>query len=176
MAKRSVAPIESARLRLRLLEERDLPLTLAWRNRDDIRRWFFHSAPIAPDQHQAWFAAYRERDDDFVFVIEERERGGYRPVGQIALYHVDRQARRGEFGRLMIGPPDAAGKGLATEATRALLAAAPDRLGLAEIHLEVLARNARAIKVYAACGFQVVGRDDAALRMTFCFGQTAARS
>ncbi|MGD0898820.1 MAG: GNAT family protein, partial [Thermoguttaceae bacterium] len=63
-------------------------------------------------------------------------------------------------------PPDAAGKGFASEATLALAAAAHDRLGLAEIHLEVLAGNARAIKVYAACGFQVLGRGDAMLRMS----------
>jgi diamine N-acetyltransferase len=173
MTKRSFPPIETERLRLRLLEERDLPLTRGWRNQEHVRRWFFHDERITPRQQRAWYAEYLRRDDDFVLIIEERGRTP-RPIGQIALYHVDWTARRAEFGRLMIGPPDACGKGLATEAARALLAAAPDRLSLEEVYLEVLARNARAIKVYAACGFRVVGRDDAVVRMSLSLRQTAA--
>ena len=48
MPKPPFLPIETERLRLRLLEERDLPLTLAWRNQDQVRRWFLHDQPIAP--------------------------------------------------------------------------------------------------------------------------------
>jgi len=51
-------------------------------------------------------------------------------------------------------------------AAGALLAAARERLGLEEVHLEVYAQNARAIAVYAACGFRVVGRAGPALRMS----------
>jgi RimJ/RimL family protein N-acetyltransferase len=165
MPKPPFPPIETERLRLRLLEERDLPLTLAWRNQDHVRRWFLHDEPLASHQHQAWYAEYRRRDDDFVFIIEQRG-GAASPIGQVALYHIDRQRRSGEFGRLMIGAAEARGQGLAREAARALLAAARDRLGLEEVHLEVRAENARAIALYAACGFQVVGRTAPTLRMS----------
>jgi RimJ/RimL family protein N-acetyltransferase len=187
VAKRLLAPLRIERLRLRLLEERDLPLTLAWRNQPHIRRWFFHGEPIAPAEHAAWYARYRERDDDFLFIIEEEKSESPRlpatapaaapsfprPVGQIGLYNIDWQRRSGEFGRLMIGAADAAGRGLAQDATRALVAMARDRLGLEELHLEVFAENAAAIRVYAVNGFQAVGRDDAVLRMSLSLVQTA---
>src|SRR5262245_34000210 len=70
MAKRWIAPLARGRIRLRLLDERDLPMTLLWRNQDHIRRWLFDSRVISPEEHRAWFDQYRERDDDFVFVIE----------------------------------------------------------------------------------------------------------
>jgi RimJ/RimL family protein N-acetyltransferase len=165
MPKPAFPPIETPRLRLRLLEERDLPLTLAWRNQEHIRRWFLDDAPIAPERHRAWYADYQQRDDDFVFLIERRG-PGWQPVGQAALYRVDRRERSGEFGRLLIGPAEARGQGLAREATCALLAAAHERLGLEEVHLEVRAENTRAIALYLACGFQVVDRTATTLRMS----------
>jgi hypothetical protein len=61
MSKRDLQPIDGDRVRLRLLTERDLPLTLAWRNQDHIRRWFFSSDLITPEQHQSWYWRYLER-------------------------------------------------------------------------------------------------------------------
>ena len=54
MPKRIIAPLVNGRVRLRLLEEADLPMTLAWRNQDHIRKWFFHSDVITPEQHRRW--------------------------------------------------------------------------------------------------------------------------
>ena len=143
IAARSPAPVG-----LRLLEERDLPRTLAWRNQDHIRRWFFSGERLTAEQHARWFARYRQRDDDFVFIIEEIQgsrqtpsavrqkppaseknlRPGpqgerhttrkrvpgacyyVRPVGQAAIYNIDWLRGTAEFGRLMIGEADAAGR------------------------------------------------------------------
>jgi len=155
LPKRHIPPIDGTRVRLRLLEEADLPSTLAWRNQDQIRRWFFHSDLISPEQHQAWFEQYRHRDDDFVFVIEEVKDLG-RVVGQVAIYNVDWFARRGEFGRLMIGDRQASGKGLAGEATGLAVDFAFWELDLLEVYLEVLADNRPARSIYEACGFHIV--------------------
>ncbi len=169
MAKRSIAPIEGRRVRLRLLEEADLPLTLAWRNQDHIRRWFLHPNVITWEQHRAWFDQYRDRDDDFVFVIEEMA-SLRRPVGQAALYRIDWAAGRAEFGRLMIGEHTATGQGLAHESTALLVDHALDGLGLGlglhEIYLEVLADNQPALAIYTACGFQTIDRHTAILVMS----------
>lgn len=97
------------RVRLRLLEESDLSMTLAWRNQDHVRKWFFHSDIIAADQHRRWFEQYRDRDDDFVFVIEEAETLR-RAIGQASIYNIDWAARRAEFGRLLIGDPEGGGR------------------------------------------------------------------
>jgi len=164
MSKRPFPHIQTERVRLRLLEQRDLPMTLGWRNREDIRRWFFHSDVIPFEEHAAWFDRYRERDDDFVFVIEEAA-PPRRPIGQASLYHVDWAAGTAEFGRLLIGEPEAAGKGLAKEATKALVDAAFARLGLQEVYLEARAANARAIRLYLACAFCVTHDDGQVVRM-----------
>ena len=73
MAKRPIGPLTNGRVRLRLLEESDLPLTLAWRNDEKNRRWFFSTDVIAAEAHRQWFEQYRHRDDDFVFIVEETE-------------------------------------------------------------------------------------------------------
>lgn len=155
----------NGRIRLRLLEEADLPMTLAWRNQDHIRQWFLHSDVITPQQHAAWYAGYKDRDDDFVFVIEETETLR-RPVGQVALYRVDWSAGRAEFGRLMIAADDARGLGLARLATTRLLAAAQDTFGLTDVYLSVLENNTAALRVYEACGFRITGRNDRAVLMS----------
>ena len=164
MSKRSLPPQETGRLRLRLLEERDLPRTLAWRNQSHIRRWFFSSERLTLRQHTDWFARYQDRDDDFVFIIEEAA-SRERPIGQVALYNIDWSHGKAEFGRLMIGEADAAGSGLAREATEAVLDLAFRQLGLREVYLEVMSSNVRAIKVYEACGFEVTGSTEKTVSM-----------
>lgn len=132
-------------------------MTLAWRNQDHVRKWFFHSDIITADQHRRWFEQYRDRDDDFVFVIEETETLK-RAIGQAAIYNIAWADRRGEFGRLLIGDPQAVGLGLARMATEVLINEAGSSLGLAELHLEVRSDNLPAIAVYCACGFARTGR------------------
>lgn len=159
MPKRHIVPLVSGRIRLRLLEEADLPMTLSWRNQDHIRMWFLHSDVVTPAQHAAWFRAYQERDDDFMFVIEETD-ALRRPVGQVSLYHVDKVAGRAEFGRLMIGDAEAAGRGLAREATATLVDEALNRWQLSEVYLEVKDTNAPAIAIYRGCGFETTATRD----------------
>jgi len=165
MPKRHIEPITSGRIRLRLLEEGDLAMTLAWRNQDHIRQCFLTPDVISPDQHAAWFRAYRERADDFVFVIEETA-SLRRPVGQVSLYHVDPEAGRAEFGRLLVGDPAAAGRGLGREATACLVAEGFAHWGLAEIYLEVRDDNAPAITIYEQCGFVTVAISGGVRRMS----------
>jgi len=152
--------LDGERVRLRPLAEADLPLTRAWRNRDDIRRWFRTSDPIGAAQHAAWWERYRDRNDDLVWIIEEtREAGGVRPVGMISLYAIDSSRGEAEFGRLLLGEPDAGGKGFATEATRLVTGFALGELGLRRVHLEVASANMAAIAVYERCGFVREGGD-----------------
>jgi len=163
MPKRYIAPLEGGRVRLRLLEESDLPMTRAWRNQDHIRRWFIHSEIITPEQHRRWYASYLPRDDDFLFVIEELQSSG-RPVGQVSLYNIDWTSGRAEFGRLLIGESTAA-RGLAREATELLLDYAFTRCALREVELEVFAANQAAVGLYHSCGFRDVEERGDLLKM-----------
>lgn len=150
--KRLLPPVEAGPVRLRLLQEVDLPLTLAWRNQPDIRRWFFHSDINSPEQHARWFQQYLERDDDYVFVIEDTQ-ANFQPVGQVALYHIDWQGCQAEFGRLMIGEAGSAGRGLAGWATRGAIDIAFGPFALEQLYLEVFRDNQRAIHIYETVGF-----------------------
>jgi UDP-4-amino-4,6-dideoxy-N-acetyl-beta-L-altrosamine N-acetyltransferase len=153
MTKRSIPPLGNTSVCLRLLTKADLPQTLEWRNLDHIRIWFFHSDIISLENHLAWFEKYKEKDDDFVFIIIDTQTN--HAVGQIALYHIDWKQKRAEYGRLIIGAPEARGKGFAKIATRLLVAYAFENLGLEEIYLEVLEGNLAARKVYEQCGFTI---------------------
>jgi RimJ/RimL family protein N-acetyltransferase len=153
MTKLFLPPIEKGRIRLRLLERSDLPMTLKWRNQDHIRKWFIHSEIISPEQHQEWFKQYLERDNDYVFIIEETQ-NFHKPVGQISLYNIALDKKKGELGRFMIGDAETPGKGLAKQATRLLLEVAFNRFRLKEVYLRVLRHNPPAISVYQQCGFQ----------------------
>lgn len=153
VSKRQLPPFQNETVRLRLLAEADLTLTLAWRNKPEIRRWFFNPAELTWEQHRVWFESYSTRDDDFIFMIEDVQSA--QPVGQVSLYHIDWQTRRGEYGRLMIGDDKARGKGYAKAATRLVCQLGFEALDLVEIYLEVYEQNAAARAVYAACGFQL---------------------
>lgn len=159
MVKQSLSPITKEGLKLRLLEEADLPMTLMWRNQDHIRRWFIHSEILTPEQHRDWFQGYRQKDNDYLFIIEET-RTLKKPVGQISLYNIDWTRKSAEYGRLMIGEAEAQGKGFAKEASRLILDYAFQELGLTKIELEVFEDNKPAIAVYLACGFQEISRRD----------------
>jgi RimJ/RimL family protein N-acetyltransferase len=164
MPKRFIAPLVNGRVRLRLLEASDLAMTLAWRNQDHIRRWFLTSDRITLEQHRAWFERYKDRDDDFLFIIEETETLR-RAVGQVSLYHVDWAARRAEFGRLMIGDAEARGLGLARLATARLVEEALAVWGLSEVYLECFEANRSALHIYQACGFEQSGRQTGMVKM-----------
>lgn len=164
MGKRDIAPLVSTRVRLRLLEERDLPMTLAWRNQDHIRQWFVHSSVLTWEQHHTWCQQYFQRDTDFIFIIEDCL-AQQRPIGQISLYNIEWEQHRAEYGRLMIGEGSRTGKGFAKEATDLLLKYAFGPLGLTEVYLEVFSHNAPAVAIYRGCGFSEVAEQDGLKRM-----------
>ncbi len=152
MAKSISSPIIKEGIRLRLLEAFDLPMTLKWRNQDHIRKWFIHSEVISPEKHREWFETYLQRDNDYLFIIEETLRLN-KPVGQISLYNIDRDRKCAEYGRLMIGEADARGRGLAKKASRLLLQYAFKVLGMERVELEVFRDNGPAIAIYRDLGF-----------------------
>jgi len=144
------AEIRASRVRLRLLAEDDLEMTLAWRNRDDVRRWFKQSDIISMESHRAWFTQHQLVDDSLMFVVEDSLTGT--PVGQVSIYAIDREAGEAEVGRF-IAAPGVSGKGLIREAIAALVQFAFNELALQRVYLEVLSGNARAIRLYESIGF-----------------------
>jgi len=157
MTSATLEPVTSEDAVLRMLGPADLELTRAWRNHPQSREGFHSTAPIEPEQHLAWYRAYLERDDDFMFVMEVAGR----PAAQAGLYDI--AGGSAEFGRLLVDPA-ARGEGLSHRVVALCLLVADQTLGLDELHLEVKRANARAIRVYERAGFvldaDAAGRDD----------------
>jgi RimJ/RimL family protein N-acetyltransferase len=160
--KPAISPTSFGNVQLRLLELDDLPHTLAWRNQDDVRKWFKFNGTVTAEQHLAWFEKYQAKADDFVFValhLKSQER-----IGQVAIYDVDLMQKQAEVGRFIVAP-EAAGKGFMTEALQALADCATQQLALSRLFLEVFASNARAINLYSKAGYQRCGARDELLVM-----------
>jgi RimJ/RimL family protein N-acetyltransferase len=164
MSKKKITALEKKNCQIRLLEEKDLEQLRQWRNQDHIRSCFVNKDIISAEQQQKWWAGYKDREDDYVFIIEEIEEG-LGPVGAISLYHIDWDNKRAEYGRLMLGEPKARGKGLARTASELVLLIAFELFLLDEVYLEVYADNQPAIKVYEACGFEQTGLEEGLLKM-----------
>lgn len=162
--KAKVNPVESGGIRLRMIEESDLSMTLAWRNRDDARIWFKSSTLLSMEQHHSWFCNYLERNNDFLFIVESDGR----PVGQVSVYDIDWLKRSGEVGRFLVSP-EAAGRGKMKAACSLLRDLCRESLELRYIYLEVLAGNERAYNLYSSIGFVEEGRDECVVRMGIQF-------
>ncbi len=162
--KHSLAPLTGDGLCLRLLTAADLPSTIDWRNREDIRHYFIRSEIIAWENHLSWWEKYQSKTDDFTFIIEDTGRLK-RPVGQIALYNLDLVRGEAEYGRLMVGDPEARRKGLAKRATFVLVSWAFTSLGLKRIYLNVLKTNTAAINLYRQSGFTICGEHEELITM-----------
>ena len=137
---------------LRPLELHDLPTTLAWRNKPEVRRCFRTTDEIHWASHKKWFRKYLDLPNDFMFIIEVDEK----PVGQIGLYNIADDGHSAEFGRLMIGEKSCQGKGVARAATTAILAYAFETLGISRVFLEVRLDNAPALGLYRSLGFKQI--------------------
>ncbi len=154
--------IDGGTVRLRLLTAADLPMTLAWRNRDEVRCWFKYDAVLTSAQHREWFDRYAEEDGNYVWIVEEAAHG--EPVGQVSLYRLDRRKGEAEVGRF-IAAPGCEGRGHMKAAILALKRWAFEALSLSRLYLEVFADNLRAITLYERCGFTTIRGDAQYLTM-----------
>lgn len=142
------------------LAEAHLPMTLEWRNRPEVRRWFKHSAEISPEDHRAWFKSYVQKPNDWVYVVYA---SGV-PVGQVAVYNLDKATRTAEIGRF-IAAPEYRGRGYLRRGIAELLHLAGLQFGITSFYLEVFADNETALGLYEKLGFRVASRADAIVRM-----------
>jgi RimJ/RimL family protein N-acetyltransferase len=152
--KKPIASIFDDKIGLRLLEEKDIELIRTWRNRDDIRFFFKDSKIITAEQQKRWFDAYKERGNDYFFIILWLLGQNYKPVGSVSIYNIT--DGKAEYGRCMIGDESARRRGIMALASRLLFEIARTQLGVTELSLDVFNNNLRAIKGYEKLGFRKV--------------------
>jgi RimJ/RimL family protein N-acetyltransferase len=86
-----------------------------------------------------------------IFRVVDKTSG--RTVGHIALSNINRRSRSAAISCVLIGDPDARGKGIGAQMIRRVLEIGFDELGLHRIQLSVFDFNTTAIACYEQVGF-----------------------
>ncbi len=139
------------RLSLRLMEERDFPLIVKWRNMDRIRNNFIYRETFTMEGQRKWQETMIDTGKVVQFMICEEGRS-FRPVGCVYFRDIDMEDKSAEYG-IFIGEDDALGKGYGDETADLAVKYARDEMKLTRLILRVFKRNIPAIKSYEHAGF-----------------------
>lgn len=140
-----MATITTPRLTLSPFEPSDWPFFLRLREAPDIMRYM---AAIAPEKEtQRLFAARLTAPHTFVIRAHDDDT----PLGDIGLQISPRYPEEADIGYTVI--PAAQGRGIASEALRALCEYAFIRMGVKAVNAYVLAENGGSVRVLEKAGF-----------------------
>ncbi|WP_240674900.1 GNAT family N-acetyltransferase [Cellulomonas endophytica] len=101
-----------------------------------------------------WLAGLAASDDRLDWAVTRAEDGAY--LGEVVLNDLDAESATMNFRIALL--PEGRGRGLGTEATRAVVEHAFSGIGLHRVTLDVLAYNPGAQRAYEKAGFVVEGR------------------
>ena len=143
----------TGQIRLRRLEEKDIPGMLEWMHDPEITRWFrFNADAMNEEKAKAFILSSFDETNRHYAVTDDTDEY----LGTISLKEIDRKNSHAMYAISMRAC--AGGTGAALEATKQLLEIAFDELGLERVYLNVLANNERAKKFYQKAGFRYEGR------------------
>lgn len=149
--------VQTERLRLRTIAADDVTERyVAWLNDTRVNQYLESRFDEHTLESVASFVEQFEVDDAHVFAAI-LERPAERHIGNIKLGPIDSHHRRGDVG-IMIGEPDAWGKGYATEAISALTVFAFRELGLERLSAGAYAVNRASVRAFERAGWEVEGR------------------
>lgn len=148
-----VLVLEGHHVRLRLLDRGDTDAVLRWRADPTVASQLFSERAPSRSEHETWLERTGRDGDRLECVIVERD--GDRPLGTIGLSGLATAADP-EFG-ILLGEPDARGRGMAREASELLLDHAFHTLEKRSVRLRVFADNGPALGLYRRLGFRDVG-------------------
>jgi diamine N-acetyltransferase len=152
----SILNIEGELVALGPLRREHIPLYLRWINDFGTTQMLGISPrPMTLEQETAWYEQTAADDGEVAFTIYERATG--RAIGNCGLHEVDLANRRTVVG-IMIGEPDARGRGYGTEAMRLLLDYAFTVLDLHSVMLTVFEYNGAGRRCHENVGFREMGR------------------
>lgn len=151
--------LESNRLYLRLMEEKDIPYKVKWINDPKVNKTLNFDYPISEIGTRHWLnkVSIDNTRKDFIVCLKEDDR----PIGYGGLLNIDIKNSKAES-YMGIGETDCWGKGYAKEIRAILLEYAFMELHLNKVYSYVWEENTKMIKVNEKAGFKVEGtlRDD----------------
>lgn len=115
----------------------------------------FRAYTYAPERVDAYFDKLRSQKDrvDFLILLDEK------PIGEIALKHIDETARRCELS-IHLQNDSVKNKGYGTQAERLILNYAFQTLGMETVIADSVLKNMRSQHTLEKVGFQETGRDE----------------
>jgi RimJ/RimL family protein N-acetyltransferase len=148
-------PVRTERLDLRPFTDDDFAALYAYHSRQDVTRYLYFGPRDEAGTREALAqkrqrTALRARWDALNLAVVVRETGAL--VGDVLLIWTNAEHRQGEVGYVF--HPDHAGRGYATEATRAMLRLGFDDLGLHRIVGRLDARNTASAGVLEGLGMR----------------------
>ena len=144
---------EGQNIRLRPFTEKDMEMTLVWRNDSYLRdNQLGHPFPVTSIMEQRWFSRIMAGQDNnqVSFAIEEKNND--KLLGYISLTEIDWIAGTARLG-ITIGEILRHGQGFGRETCEVMLHYAFQTLNLRRIWLQVVAYNLGAIHLYEKIGF-----------------------
>jgi RimJ/RimL family protein N-acetyltransferase len=133
-----------------------IPLYQRWMNDFETTRFLdYQPRPMTLEQETGWYENASSASDEIAFTIYELSTR--RPIGNCGLHGLDVRNRRSELG-ILIGDPEARGKGYGTEAMCLLADFGFTALGLHSLMLWTYEYNFAGQRCYAKVGFREMGR------------------
>lgn len=140
-------------IRLRRLEEKDIPGMLEWMHDPEINRWFRFDAASMTEERARTFIAGSFTEKNRHYAVTD---GSDIYLGTISLEDIDRENGHALYAISMRACT--LGSGTAMAATKLLLDIAFGELSLERVYLNVLSDNERAKRFYEKAGFRYEGR------------------
>lgn len=137
---------------LKSLEQKNIEDLRDLRNKEENRKCFIYQKEITKEEQENWYKNYLEKEGDIMFSAFLKENEKY-PVGFAALYDIDKNDKKCEFGRIMVNKNKVTKKGIGYQITKCLCEIGFEKLGLNLIYLEVFSDNIPALKTYLKAGF-----------------------
>lgn len=146
-------------IRLRAIEQEDLPLFVRWMNDPEVIENLLMVHPLSLTQEQDWYKGVQSRP------LEERPllaeipgaQGVWRPIGNTGFLDFDWRNRCAEIG-IFIGEKELWSQGYGGKMLRLMLRHGFDTLNLNRIYLHVFETNPRGVRAYEKVGFVHEGR------------------
>lgn len=135
---------------LKPITAEDTENIIRWRNKESVRKNFLDQRPFTVQGHTSWLNNMVKPGKVVQFIIYDKVENI--PVGSVFLRDIDHTDKKAEYG-IFIGEDAARGKGIGTNAAKAIVQYGFLHLKLHKIFLRVLAENKGAIKSYQKAGF-----------------------
>lgn len=145
--------IKGEKVKLRILERKDLERTVEWFNDFEIVQPLERLPFLTIEQEEEWYNNVMKNKSILVLAIEI-DKGEH--IGNIALNLIDYKNGHAVLS-IAIGEKDYWGKGDGTDAVKTLVNYAFEELGLHKIYTHIIDSNERSLKLFEKCGFEREG-------------------